>query len=148
MRRLIGSIPLLAGVLAAQAAFAQAPPKTTIHTYRGLFGPTEVEENLPQRLFFTLSTYGAGDDSTAFGSADIADTGLQAHRFYEGAQARVSMRRQRARSLFNVEGSSTLRYYHGLHDVTTSQYGGSMDSQFVTSPRVKFNLSAAGSYTP
>jgi hypothetical protein len=48
----------------------------------------------------------------------------------------------------NFEGSSSLRYYSGLHDVTTSQYGGSMDSQFVTSPRVKFNLAAAGSYNP
>ena len=47
-RLLIGSIPLVAGVLAPQVALAQAPPKTTIHVYRGLFGPTEVEENLPQ----------------------------------------------------------------------------------------------------
>jgi hypothetical protein len=145
-RLLIGSIPLLAGVLTAQAAFAQAPK--TIHVYRGLFGPSELEENLPQRLFFTFSTYGAGDDSSALGGADIADVGLQARRFYQGAQARFSMRRQRARSLINVEGSSALRYYHGLNDVTTSQYGGSMDSQVVTSPRVKFNFSAAGSYNP
>jgi hypothetical protein len=147
-RLLIGSIPLVAGVLAPQVAAAQAPPKTTIHVYRGLFGPTEVEENLPQRLFFTFSVYGAADDSTALGGGDIADVGLQAQRFYQGAQARLSMRRQRARSLMNFEGSSSLRYYSGLHDVTTSQYGGSMDSQFVTSPRVKFNIAAAGSYNP
>ena len=92
-RLLIGSIPLVAGVLAPQVAAAQAPPKTTIHVYRGLFGPTEVEENLPQRLFFTFSAYGAADDSTALGGGDIADVGLQAQRFYQGAQARLSMRR-------------------------------------------------------
>ena len=147
-RLLIGSIPLVAGVLAPQVALAQAPPKTTIHVYRGLFGPTEVEENLPQRLFFTFATYGAADDNTALGGTDIADEALQAQRFYQGAQARLSLRRQRSRSLMNFEGSTSLRYYHGLHDVTTGQYGGSMDSQFITSPRVKFNVSAAGSYNP
>jgi hypothetical protein len=147
-RLLIGSITLAAGVLAPQVALAQAPPKTTIHVYRGLFGPTETEENLPQRLFFNFSTYGAADDNTALGGGDIADVGLQARRFYQGAQARLSMRRQRSRSLMNFEGTSSLRYYHGLNDVTTSQYGGSMDSQFVTSPRVKFNIAAAGSYNP
>jgi hypothetical protein len=147
-RLLIGSIPFLAGVLASQAAFAQAPPKTTIHVYRGLFGPTELEENLPERLFFTFSTYGAGDDSSALGGTDIADVTLQARRFYQGAQARFSMRRQRARSLINFEGTSALRYYPGLHGVTTSQHGGSLDAQLVRSPKLKFQLSAAGAYSP
>jgi hypothetical protein len=147
-RLLIGSIPLLAGVLAPSAVFAQAPPKTTIHVYRGLFGPTEVEENLPQRLFFTFSTYGAADDSTALGGTDIADVTLQERRLYQGAQARFSMRRQRARSLMNFEGTSAVRYYPGLHGITTSQHGGSLDAQFVRSPKLKIQFAAAGSYSP
>jgi hypothetical protein len=146
-RLLIGSLAL-AAVSAPHAALAQAPAKTTVHVYRGLFGPTELEENLPQRLFFTFSTYGAGDDSSALGGPDIGDVSLQEDRFYQGAQARVSLRRQRARSLMNFEGTSAIRYYHGLHGVTTGQHGGSLDAQFVRSPRVKFQVSASGSYSP
>jgi hypothetical protein len=134
--------------MAPAAALAQAPPKTTVHVYRGLFGPTELEENLPQRLFLTFSTYGAGDDSSALGGPEIGDVSLQENRFYQGAQARVSLRRQRARSLMNFEGTSAIRYYHGLHGVTTGQHGGSMDAQFVRSPRVKFQVSGAASYSP
>ena len=146
-RLLIGSAAL-AVAMAPAAVFAQAPPRTTVHVYRGLFGPTEFEENLPQRLFFTFSTYGAGDDSSALGGPEIGDVSLQENRFYQGAQARVSLRRQRARSLMNFEGTSAIRYYHGLHGVTTGQHGGSMDAQFVRSPRVKFQVSGAASYSP
>jgi hypothetical protein len=145
-RALIGSIAL-AAALAPGAALAQAPPQTA-RVYRGLFGPTELEENLPQRLFFTFSTYGAGDDSSALGGPEIGDVSLQENRFYQGAQARLSLRRQRARSLMLVEATSALRYYHGLHGVTTGQHGGSVDAQLVRSPRVRFQVSGSGSYSP
>jgi hypothetical protein len=143
----IASSLLLACSAASATAFAQAPPKV-VHVYRGLYGPSEVEQNLPERLFFTLSTYGAADDSTVFGNADISGVSLQSHRFYQGAQTRLSLRRQRARSLINFESTSALRYYPGLHDVTTSQHGGSLDSLFVLSPRLKLQIGAGGSYSP
>ena len=146
---------LLASSVGSVTAFAQAQaqapgqaPPTVIHVYRGLYGPTEVEDSLPERLFFTLSTYGASDDSTVFGEADISDVSLQSRRFYEGAQTRLSLRRQRARSLINFETTSALRYYAGLNDVTTTQHGGTLAAQFALSPRVKFQMGLAGSYSP
>jgi hypothetical protein len=139
---------LLAGGFVSASAFAQTPPKV-IHVYRGLYGPTDVEDTLPQRLFFTFSTYGAADDSTVFaGGSDIADASLQAHRFYQGAQTRLSLRRQRARSLVNFDTSSAMRYYPGLHDVTTAQHGTTLETLFVLSPRLKVQFGGSGSYTP
>jgi hypothetical protein len=142
---------LLAGSVGPVAAFAQAPtqaPPPVIHVYRGLYGPTDVENNLPERLFFTLSTYGAADDSTVFGAGDISDVSLQSRRFYEGAQTRLSFRRQRARSLVNFDTTSALRYYSGLNDATTTQHGGTLAAQFALSPRVKLQMGLAGSYSP
>lgn len=148
----IAIVLLLAGSVASATAFAQeaptpAPPRD-LHVYRGLYGPTDVEQTLPERLFFTLSTYGAADDSTAFGAGDISDVTLQSRRIYEGAQTRLSFRRQRTRSLINFESTSALRYYPGLHDVTTSQHGGNLAASFALSSRVKLQIGLAGAYSP
>jgi hypothetical protein len=41
-----------------------------------------------------------------------------------------------------------MRYYPGLHDVTTAQHGTALEALFVLSPRLKVQLGASGSYTP
>jgi hypothetical protein len=66
-RLLIGSIRLWPACSPAGGCSRRRLRRRQSTSIAGLFGPTEVEENLPQRLFFTFSTYGAADDNTALG---------------------------------------------------------------------------------
>lgn len=145
----LGSFAFVALVMSAAPARAQQEAPKPIRVFRGLFGPTESEQKLHQRLFVTISAYGAADDSSPFSSgADIADTPLQVGRFYQGAQAQLSFKRQRARSILTVDGLSGLRYYSGLHGITTSQHGGTLNGDFVPAPRWRVQINGSGSYTP
>ena len=120
-----------------------------MHIFRGLFGPTESEQQLNRRLFLSLSVYGATDDNTAFATGgDISDEGLQRGRVFQGAQAQLSYKRQRPRSLLTLSGSSGLRYYADLHDVTTTQHGGTIGAELISSPRFRVQLAGSARYAP
>jgi hypothetical protein len=142
---------VLGALLLGSAAPAQAqggrPP--TLHIFRGLFGPTESEQQLNRRLFLSMSIYGSTDDNTAFATGgEIGDEGLQRGRIYQGAQAQLSFKRQRPRSLLTLSGSSGLRYYADLHDVTTTQHGGTIATELTHSPRFRVQLAGSARYAP
>ncbi len=138
---------LLLGSAAPALAQGSRPP--TLHIFRGLFGPTESEQELNRRLFLSLSIYGATDDNTAFATGgEIGDQGLQRGRIYEGAQASLSYKRQRPRSLLTLSGSSGLRYYSDLHDITTTQHGGTIGAERIYSPRFRVQLAGSARFAP
>lgn len=151
MVRSLGIGVVMIGVMAATApsAHAQPPASRERHPFRWLFGPTESEEKLNERLFLSLSTYGAVDDSSRFGSgADIRDLSLQSGRLYQGAEAQLSYLRRRPRAILGVTAASGLRYYASLRDVTTSKHTGSLSAELIASPRVRVKLTGDGGYAP
>lgn len=145
----IGNLVLAALVAGGASAAGQQAPSRSPQVFRGVFGPTESEEKLHERLFLNLSVYGAADDGSAFATGtEIGDSALQAGRFYQGAQTQLAFRRERSRSMFSVDGSSALRYYPGLRDVTTSLHSGNVTVDLLTAPRWRVHLDGGASYSP
>jgi hypothetical protein len=137
---------MLTVLLVCPLAYAQRPRPDRL--YRGLFGGNGADPNSPQQFDMNVSLFAGYDDNVLADPQSVLDPRFQLSGSYSAAAISLDYTRRSRRTVFDVTGGTTYRYYPSTSEMTGFNWFGSVGFTAELSSRTDLRATESASYSP